>query len=167
MFEGRCERQNMILRSLEVTGRKEQSAQRDEHISSPAPSPFSSKVWQSSSERRSNLSGIQRRRSDLSVHLERAHRQTLSELITGRDEFGALLDGKTTSSLVRLGDNNGEVLGSEEGWDGGFDSVEPVLVPLCRLGQVRECLSLPTRPSISDVESQETRRTHFAKRSAT
>ena len=72
------------------------------------------------------------------MHLEQAQCKALGEGITASDELRALLDREVAGSLICLSDNDREVLGPEEWWNGRLDSVKPVLEPLCSLHQARQ-----------------------------
>ena len=77
-------------------------------------------------------------RLDESVHLNGAESEVLSERVTGGDEVGALVDDGSSSSLVGFVHDDGEVLGSHKGWDGGLDEIEPLLEPGGGLSDVGE-----------------------------
>lgn len=89
------------------------------------------------------LGGVDGCARDEPVHLDGAKGKVLGERVAGRDELGALLDGGTSSGLVRFVHDESEVLGSEERRDGGLDGRESFLEPLQRLAQVWSVLQLP------------------------
>lgn len=98
---------------------------------------------ETSSQTGDGLGGVDRGARDKSVHLDGAEGEVLGEGVAGRDEFGALLNGSSSSGLVRLVHDESKVLGSEEGGDGGLDGGESLLEPLQRLAQVWSVVQLP------------------------
>lgn len=98
---------------------------------------------ETSSQTGDGLGGVDRSARDESVHLDGAEGEVLGERVAGRDEFGALLNGGSSSGLVRLVHDESKVFGSEEGGDGGFDGGESLLEPLQRLIQVWSVVQLP------------------------
>lgn len=152
MLQRRTERQDVLLRRIIVTRRQEQSTERDKHIPAPSPGPPSSKVRETRSEARHGFAGIQRRGLDEAVHLDGRQRQVLREGVSVGDEVGTLLDGGATGGLVSLVDDDGEVLGAEEGRYSGLDLVEALLEPCGGLRQAGEggCLPVTGNRSILD-----------------
>jgi len=106
-----------------------------------------------SSQTRDRLRRIDGGRLDESVHLNGAESEVLSERVTGGDEVGALVDDGSSSSLVCLVHDDGEVLGSHEGWDGGLDEIKPLLEPGGGLSDVGEGGDLAVSSRRPEVES--------------
>lgn len=63
--------------------------------------------------------------------------------MAGGHKLGTLFDCRLTGSLIRLGDDNRKVLGTQERRRALFDAVKAFLVPPCGLDEVREGISLP------------------------
>ena len=145
MLHDRSERENVFLRSQELSCCKEQSTKRDENIASPAPRPTGREVRQTGGQRRHRLCRVNRCRLDLTVKLYRHERKVVREAMAFGNELGHLFHRAATCGLVCLGDDDRKVLGAEVCWHGLLDTLEALLEPLGGDSKVREDTSLPTK----------------------
>lgn len=98
---------------------------------------------QSSRQTRRRLLRVQTSTLDLPVHLYARQRELMNERRSLANERRELVDRMVASSLECSVDDEGEVLGTEEGRDVGADEVETLAEPGDGAGEGRVDVELP------------------------